>query len=590
MDIRQAIGTVAISWMMTLPAVAAENQGITTYLADFFADARPSTAQDMVGRLPGFEMDSGNDARGFAGTAGNVLVDGRRPTSKTDDLGTVLGRIPAASVARIEIIRGGAPGIDMQGQTVVANVVLREADSAHIVATLRDALFANGLDVPGATLMVTRRAGAASYEVSLARTISLWDDSMGTGYRDLIAPDGTLARDGARRWGLEKTGYSAHGSAVLPLWGGTFSNNLTLKESFYGSGVAYSQPAQNIGNRDLQLNLELGSNWEGNIGAIDLEALVLERMGHETNVNTSDQPPSLSVFRSATNTNETIGRVTARYSLSPSLGVEGGGEVAYNSLDGATSYVADGAPVALPSANALVEEKRGELFGDATWKLAERWSLEAGARFEYSTITESGDVTDSRSFFYPKPRALLSWSPDAKIQLRLRAERVVGQLDFPSFIASSNFAGNGVSAGNPKLEPDRRWQYEAAFEWHFWTRAPLSPPCCMRTSPTCWISSRWAADWTRRATSKGRQRQRHHHRDLAAGLSGPGRFPAEAGGGIEGQQSCRSRHRRAAAHFRPDQPPHLCRFHPGPRRVALHLGRRLSASGVAAPPITASRR
>jgi outer membrane receptor for ferrienterochelin and colicin len=121
----------------------------------------------------------------------------------------------------------------------------------------------------------------------------------------------------------------------------------------------------------------------------------------------------------------------------------------------------------------LVQEKRGELFGEATWKFSPHWSLEAGARFEYSAISESGDVRLDRNFFYPKPRVLLTWSPNEHYQVRLRVERVVGQLDFPSFIASSNFSGNGVSAGNPELQPERRWQYEGAFEYRFWDKGSL---------------------------------------------------------------------------------------------------------------------
>ena len=39
---------------------------------------------------------------------------------------SILQRIPAASVERIEVIRGSAPGIDMQGQSVVANVVRKK--------------------------------------------------------------------------------------------------------------------------------------------------------------------------------------------------------------------------------------------------------------------------------------------------------------------------------------------------------------------------------------------------------------------------------------------------------------------------------
>ena len=89
----------------------------------------------QVSRLPGFSLDTGSSARGFAGTAGNVLVDGARPTAKTDDLSSILGRIPAASVERIEVIRGGAPGIDMQGQNVVANVIRRKDGADQTVLT-----------------------------------------------------------------------------------------------------------------------------------------------------------------------------------------------------------------------------------------------------------------------------------------------------------------------------------------------------------------------------------------------------------------------------------------------------------------------
>src|SRR5208283_5229351 len=80
--------------------------GVLNYEAAFFADARPNTAYDMISRVPGFSFDDGNTARGFAGTAGNVLIDGQRPTSKTDDLQSILQRIPAPDVERIEVIRG----------------------------------------------------------------------------------------------------------------------------------------------------------------------------------------------------------------------------------------------------------------------------------------------------------------------------------------------------------------------------------------------------------------------------------------------------------------------------------------------------
>ena len=113
-----------------------DQTSILVYQAAFFADARPNTAYDMIGRLPAFTFDDGTSARGFAGTAGNVLIDGQRPTAKTDDLLSILSRIPASDVDRIEVIRGGAPGIDSrQAQTTV---LIRDGETIVIGGLISD--------------------------------------------------------------------------------------------------------------------------------------------------------------------------------------------------------------------------------------------------------------------------------------------------------------------------------------------------------------------------------------------------------------------------------------------------------------------
>ena len=104
-------------------AVAASPPGVTPYPAAFFAASQPTTALDMIFRLPGFSFDKGAAVRGLASASGNVLIDGARPAAKDDALDDILKRIPAASVLRIDLIRGGAPGIDMQGRSVLANII-----------------------------------------------------------------------------------------------------------------------------------------------------------------------------------------------------------------------------------------------------------------------------------------------------------------------------------------------------------------------------------------------------------------------------------------------------------------------------------
>src|ERR1700754_4713 len=118
----------AVSQPATPPP--ATTQGVISYPASFFTGQQVANAYEMLGRLPGFSLDTGDTVRGFEGAAGNVLIDGQRPSSKSDALDGILQRIPASKVARIDLIRGGAPGIDMQGKTVIANVILKAGGGA----------------------------------------------------------------------------------------------------------------------------------------------------------------------------------------------------------------------------------------------------------------------------------------------------------------------------------------------------------------------------------------------------------------------------------------------------------------------------
>ena len=92
-------------------------QGVQVFEPTFFARFNPVTADEMVRQLPGFTLDEGEDLRGFGATAGNVLIDGRRPSNKTG-LKDELSRIAARDVLRIELIRASAAGdLDVRGYT-----------------------------------------------------------------------------------------------------------------------------------------------------------------------------------------------------------------------------------------------------------------------------------------------------------------------------------------------------------------------------------------------------------------------------------------------------------------------------------------
>src|SRR5512142_992576 len=194
---------------------AGDQNSVLQYPAAFFADSRPSTAYDMISRLPGFVFDDGKTARGFAGTAGNVLIDGQRPTAKTDDLQSILQRIPASDVDRIEVIRGGAQGIDMHGQTVVANVVRKKNDSTQIVADISNNFWPDGHMVPAASIQFTQHDGESTYEASLQQ-IGNFDDSVGKGFYDITTPaTGQVQHHEAHYKGMG-IGWGATAAATVP--------------------------------------------------------------------------------------------------------------------------------------------------------------------------------------------------------------------------------------------------------------------------------------------------------------------------------------------------------------------------------------
>ena len=107
------------------PAPAQPGSRTTVYDSAFFAQFAPSNALDIVRRVPGFNLEQGNDeVRGFAGAAGNVVFNGARPSSKSDSLETILMRIPARRVIRVEVGPGDLYGSDYAGKSQVLNVIL----------------------------------------------------------------------------------------------------------------------------------------------------------------------------------------------------------------------------------------------------------------------------------------------------------------------------------------------------------------------------------------------------------------------------------------------------------------------------------
>ena len=453
--------------------LSAQDQ-IDSYTPDFFASSRPATAMDMISRLPGFSFEGGDGSRGFSGNAGNVLINGKRPTSKTDGLFQVLQRIVAGDVERIDVIRGGAPGIDMQGKPVVANVIRKTADSTNIVVSAGLFTFHTGRVIPSAQLQYSRTIDDRSYEFSIRRDANFNDD-MGAADITHIDSAGTAVLTNQQRRGTG--GNIGVNSAIkLPLLGGDFGANATVNHNEFSNDTLYEYAAgaQQFSSTNRNQNAELGANYQMELGDATLDMVGLQRVGHQVSTQILNNGGGDDRFSSLRDTGESIARFSLRYPLNDELTAEGGAEIAYNTLEGEAVLRQGGSVVTLPSSLVEVNEKRGEAFLQASWQAREDLTLEGGLRAEYSTITSSGPTGQSRSFFYPKPRIQLAWNITPDALLRLRLEKRVGQLNFGDFVSSANLTQNNITAGNPELHPDQRWQYEMVYEHHFWERGAFT--------------------------------------------------------------------------------------------------------------------
>ena len=85
--------------------------------------------------------------------------------------------------------------------------------------------------------------------------------------------------------------------------------------------------------------------------------------------------------------------------------------------------------------------------------------------YEWSEISQSGDVNLSREFKYWKPRIDIKWDYKNNRQIRLNIERNVGQINFDDFISSYDQFEENIRAGNPDLRPETAWKFKLEHEW-----------------------------------------------------------------------------------------------------------------------------
>lgn len=437
-----------------------------------FTDAAVSNAHDMLLRVPGFSVvEADADIRGYAAALGNVLIDGARPASKRESIESLLERIPADAVERIELLRDGAAGVDMGGHPVLANVVRRHDAAVEAAVAFGGIASTDGWMAPKGQLEYTRRRGERVLDLALELDPELDDDS-GRGTIRTIAPDGALLDDSRLDTRTIKRRHDASAGWRQPFAGGRLALDAALRgERSRVDTIVAPRAAASTGRVDEREDFreaEAGLRFERGIGAgTTLGIMTSQQFGWLQARESARDDDGLETFEETTDTGESIARIDLVHAWSPSWTFDAALEGALNFLESDARLRLDDVPVALPGSEVRVEERRLVAAAGATWRPAEGWMFEAGLQVERSDISQTGDTPLERRFTYLKPRLAVRRELDERNRLRLSLSREVGQLDFGDFVASAALETGQVTAGNATLAPDRTWRLAAAWEHRF---------------------------------------------------------------------------------------------------------------------------
>jgi len=463
---------------------AAETEGVRKFEPSFFARYAPVTAWDMVRQLPGFSINNGDSLRGFGATAGNVLIDGQRPSSK-NAISDELQRIAARDVAHIDLIAAAAAGdVDVRGYTELANVVLKPAQQLQTSHNWRGDVLWQGERI---SVRVGDTMSWKTKDLGIRLNIQGTDQGQrqeteilnrdAAGNLTFITNEfnqqvfGELLINATVNWTPTPQDTVNFTGRLMPRLFTTRTGQLR----FTPAGALNRVTADDYTEKDI-LHAELGGDWEHKFSAQNsVKGILVNRAVtwrpqefFET-FSAAGARTSASTFNTELKTGEHVARGVWTLKPNDAHVVEFGIEGAFNYLDQhrATAALNLGTglfvPQTLPVATTRVEELRGEASVNDTWRMSPAFTLELGFTYEASTITQTGDAEQERDFSYPKPSITATWTPSKGEQIRASVERTVAQLSFSEFASNVVPLQGLLTIGNPDLKPQQAW--EGNLQW-----------------------------------------------------------------------------------------------------------------------------
>ncbi|MEO6153098.1 MAG: TonB-dependent receptor plug domain-containing protein [Croceibacterium sp.] len=464
-----------------LPAEQAPGTGQrTVYTPADFTRFAPRNALQMLQNVPGFRVESESQERGLGQASGNVLINGQRPSSKSDSINSLLSRVPAANVVRIEIVDGSTLNIPgLSGQ--VANVITRSG-GVRGRFEWRPQVPLGGpapLRWSQGDASVSGKAGRLDYSVAV-RNESFYNGSEGP---SLIVANGVSdPRFNTTRSTLDSPKLSATLRYDL---GGTARANLDISGGFkiqrsdeLESRTLSNLPAflKSVDSGNDGHNYEVSGDVEFPVGPGRLKLIALDSAEHgdfstESRFSNAGRNDTGSQFLKGSDEGERIARGEYRWRMfggDAQLSFEG----AFNRLDNVASLftlntAGEFVELPFPAGTGGVREARYESILSYSRSLNSHLSLQVAGGAEYSKISQTGSNALARAFKRPKGSLTLAWAAGDKLDVSLRAARKVGQLNFSDFLASVSLTDGNANAGNNELRPPQSWEFELEVSRNF---------------------------------------------------------------------------------------------------------------------------
>ena len=487
-----AISSPVMASADTVTAVIQQEDRVI-YNPVYFERYSPQTASDMVAQIPGFTLagasrfnNGNNQARGLGQGDGNLLINGKRPSTKDDGPLVLLGRIPAETVERLEILNEGSTELARQSGQIV-NIITQESERTTGSWQAQVHTLEEGTTNPFFLGSMTSKWGNARYTVGIDY---FNNDFPQWGPEQAFNADGSIfeIRDEfssffnsgtTANFGLAWKGDNGH-VANMSIRGSYVEGTFKEDSDQYGVTADGQKDALHtlvkFRNDEREYSYEFGGDYTFPAGPGDLKIIGLRRFedskfrGAFEDVPVSD---NAYFFKSLAHPKETENIIRTLYTLQPKNGhiLEFALEAVKNTLETSTTFEEDNGagfePLLLDGSDIMVSEERGEASVQYSRPVGDDWTVQASLVAEYSKISVSGDNPRSDSFLRPKGFISASWAVSRKTRLRGRLERSVGQLNFYDFASSHNVNEGTTNDGNTELVPDQTWRAEFTLEQQF---------------------------------------------------------------------------------------------------------------------------